>query len=855
MNDLVDRLAVRGGVTQTGARATAAPTSSARPTCRRADDGPRRSTPRCRRSPRRRHRPADRRELGGYDAEPGGDGCGDKLAEILACQARVEHADLVRASPGSGSAPSSSAPRRRPRRGFRTSPCCRTPSPTSRGRRQPRGASPSSSGRRRRGPAAARAPESKQKAGAAIWPVGTRGSPGRPTRRSSCGTARTTAPGSVVASRLDTRRGPSGCSSLRSNTGMRPSACTSVRPRSTVVRSGSTPAGRSPTSSTADGAIAKVPSTPDGSRRRRSRPGSPLSVGGPTSLAHGTTVATNALLERRGATVALVTTAGFADVIEIARQDRPSLYDPFVDRPAPFVPRRLRYEVGGPARGRRRRAVEPVGPRAPTLPDDVEAVAVCLLHADLDAAPRAGGGRTRSRPRARRHRARHEVSPEFREYERTVTTVVNAYLRPACRVVPARRWPTWRDEVLVMTSAGGLVPRRRAPSVPAALLLSGPAGGVRPRRAVAAARAGFPTRSPSTWAARQHRRVPRAGRPARAGGRSDRSPASRCGCRRSTCTPSAPAAGRSPASTPAARCVVGPESAGADAGTGVLRPGRDRADGDRRRPRARPHPGRRVVPRPRSRSTSTRARARSTLAGVDGRRASSPSSTPAMEQALRAVSVERGVDPRRSRARGLRRCRTAARVRAGRRRSAWPAVIVPPRAGVLSAVGLLCAPRPARPGAVVADAGRPRRARRRARDLAASWRRIGVARGRRWRTVDVALDCRYAGQSHELTGRRRSRRSRPSTSAATATPDRAPSIEVVALRATAARRRSRTRRRSTVCPAVGACADGGVRSAASSPSPTARSGCPRVGGPSRARWRSASGCIADSRATRRRCRS
>ena len=99
----------------------------------------------------------------------------------------------------------------------------------------------------------------------------------------------------------------------------------------------STPAARSPTSSPTTGAIAKVLST-------RDDPACAVAAGvaaigeRPTSLAHGTTVATNALLERRGATVALVTTEGFADVIEIARQDRPSLYDPFADRPEPLVP-------------------------------------------------------------------------------------------------------------------------------------------------------------------------------------------------------------------------------------------------------------------------------------------------------------------------------------------------------------------------------------------------------------------------------------------------------------------------------------------------------------------------------------
>ena len=131
----------------------------------------------------------------------------------------------------------------------------------------------------------------------------------------------------------------------------------------------------------ADGTVAKVLSTPDD-------PGRAVREGQaevrPDVLAHGTTVATNALLERRGATVALVTTTGFADVIEIARQDRPSLYDIWADRPEPLVPRALRLEVDGrlDAAGRE---VSPVGAVAP-IPEGVEAVAVCLLHADLNSA-------------------------------------------------------------------------------------------------------------------------------------------------------------------------------------------------------------------------------------------------------------------------------------------------------------------------------------------------------------------------------------------------------------------------------------------------------------------------------------
>src|ERR671916_3193246 len=95
-----------------------------------------------------------------------------------------------------------------------------------------------------------------------------------------------------------------------------------------------------------DGRVAKVLSTPadpgDGVRAGLDA----LASGRPSLLAHGTTVATNALLERRGARVALVTTAGFADVIEIARQDRPSLYDQWADRPEPLVPRSRRLAPG-----------------------------------------------------------------------------------------------------------------------------------------------------------------------------------------------------------------------------------------------------------------------------------------------------------------------------------------------------------------------------------------------------------------------------------------------------------------------------------------------------------------------------
>ncbi|HEY1117259.1 MAG TPA: hydantoinase/oxoprolinase N-terminal domain-containing protein, partial [Acidimicrobiales bacterium] len=133
------------------------------------------------------------------------------------------------------------------------------------------------------------------------------------------------------------------------------------------------------------GEVTKVLSTPDAPDEAVRAGIAQLTAGErPVLLAHGTTVATNAVLEGRLARTALVTTEGLADVIEIGRQDRPSLYDQFADRPVPLVPRDLRFEVSGrlAADGTE---LEPIDVSTlPDLPADVEAVAVCLLHADLD---------------------------------------------------------------------------------------------------------------------------------------------------------------------------------------------------------------------------------------------------------------------------------------------------------------------------------------------------------------------------------------------------------------------------------------------------------------------------------------
>src|SRR3954469_9817842 len=145
-------------------------------------------------------------------------------------------------------------------------------------------------------------------------------------------------------------------------------------------------------------------------------------------FAHGTTVATNALLERKGARTAFVTNAGFEHLLHLRRQTRAHLYRPCAAWPEPLVPLERSHGV----RGR----MGPEGELEPldlgTLSDiDAEAVAVCLLHSYRDPShERAVAEELRRRLPAAHVVASHEVAPEFREYERASTTAADAYLRP-----------------------------------------------------------------------------------------------------------------------------------------------------------------------------------------------------------------------------------------------------------------------------------------------------------------------------------------------------------------------------------------------------------------------------------------
>jgi N-methylhydantoinase A len=202
-------------------------------------------------------------------------------------------------------------------------------------------------------------------------------------------------------------------------------------------------------------------------------------------FAHGMTVGTNALLEERGARTALVATAGFTDLLDVGRQNRPSLYHLCAPKPAPLVAEELRF----PARER-------VGPdgvvaelaagEADRLAEEVErggaeSVAVCLLFAYRDPVHERAIA-TRLRERLAVHvSTSHEVLPQFREYERCSTTVIDAYLSPLLARYLGRLAAAARErglpEPAVMKSSGGVAPAAEVAAAGSQAVLSGPAGG------------------------------------------------------------------------------------------------------------------------------------------------------------------------------------------------------------------------------------------------------------------------------------------------------------------------------------------------------------------------------------------
>jgi N-methylhydantoinase A len=212
-------------------------------------------------------------------------------------------------------------------------------------------------------------------------------------------------------------------------------------------------------------------------------------AGGIVELLHGTTVASNAILEHKGAKTGLITTKGFRDVLEIRNLRMPRLYDMSWTKPPPLVERRLRVEVdervnaqGGVDRPLDEASVEQAARFL--LDEGVEAIAVCLLHSYLnpaheirvkDIVARLARGVTLC--------ISAEVLPVINEYERTSTTVINAYVRPIVETYLSRLIGEVKRigidaPLLLMQSNGGLTTAKAAAVTPMHIIESGPAAGV-----------------------------------------------------------------------------------------------------------------------------------------------------------------------------------------------------------------------------------------------------------------------------------------------------------------------------------------------------------------------------------------
>jgi N-methylhydantoinase A/oxoprolinase/acetone carboxylase beta subunit len=479
-------------------------------------------------------------------------------------------------------------------------------------------------------------------------------------------------------------------------------------------------------------------------------------------IVHGTTVATNALLEAKGGRIALVTTAGFEDVLAIGRQTRRELYRLQGETRTELVPRSRRFGLRErlSAAGRIERAPDPGEVErlvARVRRSGAEAVAVCLLHSYANPAHerivadalRAAGILVS---------VSNEILPEYREYERTSTTAVNAYLMPVMdRYLDDLETGTGRAELRIMQSNGGWLAPGRARREPIRTALSGPAGGA--VGALATARAsGFPDivsfdmGGTSTDVSLLKGEIRRTGE-GRVGEFPVRLPM--------IDIHSIGAGGGSIAAVDRGGSLrVGPRSAGADPGPACYGRGDLPTVTDANLVLGRLDPefflgGRMSIFPERSRDAIARLAARIGKSAVETALGIVDIANANMEKAIRVISVERGHDPRLfsllsfGGAGGMHAADLAARLK-------MPRIIVPRNAGVLSAFGLLCADavkdhvrsllksedRLSSREIETAFRGLERRA---VRDMAADGFRPDAVALRR------LVDLRYAGQSYEIT--------------------------------------------------------------------------------------------------------
>ena len=463
------------------------------------------------------------------------------------------------------------------------------------------------------------------------------------------------------------------------------------------------------------------------------------------TLLHGTTAATNALLEQRGASVTLVTDEGYEDLIEIARQDRPSLYDSSVDRPQPLVARDRRIGHGGDL-------AETISRVRNGRPD---VVVVGLLDSYRDSALEhrlAAGIRESVGVPVIEASA---VSPEFREYERIATGALSAYLTPSVALYLDRLSSRVQVERrLVMTSSGGLLPFDQASSEAARLVLSGPAGGVVATAALARSHGydsviSFDMGGTSTDVCRVSGGSPSVDTGHRVAGRVNRVP--------SVPVRTIGAGGGSVGWVDAGGALrVGPRSAGAVPGPAAYgQGGMEPTVTDANL----------VVGHiPSNLALAGKLGLSIDLANVAvedlAAKAEMTGEATAwgileivdshMEHALRAVSIEEGADPRDAvlvafgGAGGLHASRLAKRL-------GIPKVLIPPLSGVFSALGLLLA-------TPLADAARTVMLAEGDGQLARLGEMLTSEAGDKFRALfgakgdgsDLGFDCRYVGQSHEL---------------------------------------------------------------------------------------------------------
>lgn len=536
----------------------------------------------------------------------------------------------------------------------------------------------------------------------------------------------------------------------------------------------------------------KVFSTPDDPSRAiaeaLTKIGAPASV----TLLHGTTVGTNAMLERKGARVALITTAGFEDVIEIGRQARPRLYDFFFDRIPPLVARNMRFGVHEriDAEGRVLECpsdADLAQLREAVLRAQPEAIAISLLFSFANAENErrvatalADSGRPLS--------VSHEILPEFREYERTSTVVVNAYLQPlmqtymekladrvkqieraeqrersskdAASLTQEKSPSQLRSRIFVMQSSGGITALESAAREPVRTVLSGPAGGL-VGAAAAAARSGFTKilsfdmgGTSTDVAAVQGEII--AGNQSEVAGLPVGVPMLEIH--------TVGAGGGSLARFDAGGLLrVGPESAGADPGPICYGRGTEPTVTDANLLLGRLRPDRFLggeftldLVRTRRITAEWLENQRSRLSLTQFARGVVRVVNANMERALRVVSIERGYDPRDfalvafGGAGGLHACELAEAL-------AIPTVIIPARPGALSAFGILVSD-------VVKDFSRTLLWRFQTRvpqaELQKEFRQLEAAAeksfaGERWQShraihYERTLDLRYRGQGYEL---------------------------------------------------------------------------------------------------------